>query len=181
MTSIVGVCTSHKPFPTLIAENERLFEGCRTFLDIGAGDGRMAAWFASYDDVEEYVAVEPCLKLLHKLVATLRGWRPLRTVAARWEDVRWRLIQRRFDVLIVWDVAMFMDLSEVHGLNPLDSLLREIDVWCEMTEGYLLFSLHPCKNAVIPSQLFPKIFERLDSRMRLVGKRYLNRIYASRR
>ncbi|RLE87250.1 MAG: hypothetical protein DRJ67_05245 [Thermoprotei archaeon] len=177
--SIFGRDSPCKPFPRIVSGNRHLLLGARRVLDIGAGRGRFARWFMeNVPSVEEYVAVEPYprfVELLRRL-----EWPPLRVVPAAWEDVRDSLVSESFDVVIAWDVAMFMDLRGVHGGPPLAALLRELEEWIGMTGKCLLFSLHPVKYSVLHRADFRCILRFLDShpRLRLVAKSYLNRVYA---
>jgi len=67
MGSVVGVCASRKPFPSIVLENAWRFAGARTVLDVGAGDGRFAKFFLSRFDLDEYVAVEPDGRLVARV------------------------------------------------------------------------------------------------------------------
>ncbi len=192
MVKVICVETQYKPFPSIVHENAGLLRGCRSFLDIGAGTGRFVKYFLLGEyrskgkitklpvplDIEEYIAVEPCDTSCNKL-KTLGDPR-LRIVCDYWESVRSTYLKRKFDVVIFWDVAMFMDLRNIHGTSsPVEAIIRELDLLVDSTDKYFLFSLHPVKSAVIPSKDFKKIYDYLDNhaKLRLVAKKYLNRFY----
>jgi len=106
--------------------------------------------------------------------------RALAAIRALWEDVRWSLLRRSYDVVVLWDVVMFMDLRRVHGGSPLAAAIKELDALVEAAGKYLLFSIHPCRRSVLDGRESRAALRYLDEhpRLRPVGKRYLNRIYA---
>lgn len=108
----------------------------------------------------------------------------MKIVEGRWEDVRDRFIGREYDVVVLWDVVMYMDLRPIHpdAKTPLDAVLKEIPVWIDMTKRYFLFSLHPVKYTLIPVRDFARIYRRIEEgtrrkSVRLHAKTYLNRFY----
>jgi len=202
--SIIGRETGNKPFPLVVHRNVHLFANVETVIDIGAGSGRFVKYFlfgeykcsrkrsntkssSLYEvkapirfPIAKYVAIEPyplsCAKL--KLINDPR----LELVCSLWEDVRERFTHRRFDVVIVWDVAMYMDLRPVYGVSdPVEAIIKELDVWINMANRFFLFSLHPV-NGVIQRSRFRDILQYLDahSRLKLIDKSYLNRVYEVR-
>jgi len=190
--SIIGVETRHKPFPSIVHENQHLLEGVKTVLDIGAGSGRFARYlllgkYASggrvwelkaKPTIEAYVAVEPYEPSCRKLRGI--GDPRLQVICSTWEEVRGKLVGSKFDLVIMWDVAMFMDLRSVHHVqDPVEALLRELDIIINVSEQLFLFSLHPVERCVICRDRFNEILAYLDShrRLKLIGKRYLNRVY----
>ncbi len=192
MVKVICVETRHKPFPSIVHRNTSLLKNCKSFLDIGAGTGRFARYFLLGEyrsggkitklpaplDIEEYIAVEPCDTSCNELrkITDPR----LKIECDYWENVRSTYLRRRFDVVIFWDVAMFMDLRHIHNTSDqIKALIEELDLIIDSVNKYLLFSLHPVKNTVIPSKDFKKIYEHLDNhvKLRLIDKKYLNRFY----
>ncbi len=126
--------------------------------------------------VRRYIAIEPEAKFIPKLKEIKKkaieiqrkkfGISPnIEIINESWENVRENYIDDYFDITILWDVVMFMDLTEVHrppeelrlpepkeykGIllewkpeGYLYSILKEVQYWVGMTEHYILFSLHP--------------------------------------
>jgi len=193
--SIIGVETAHKPFPSIVHENQHLFKGVKSVLDIGAGTGRFVKYLLlgrytnggkvwelrGKPDIVTYVAIEPYQPSCRKLWE-LRDSR-LQVICDTWESVRDKLAGSRFDVVILWDVAMFMDLRPIYGTSdPVEALIRELDIIINMVERLFLFSLHPVKNCIICQNSFNEILSYLDNhaKLKLIGKKYLNRVYAIR-
>lgn len=188
MSISIGVETGYKPFPRIVHENAHLFTDVRTVIDIGAGRGRFVQYFLKGEYrcgrtarnngrlyhvkapvsfmIEEYVAVEPYEPFCRRL-SSLRDPR-LKVICARWEDVR-AILRRRFDMVIFWDVLMFLSLEPYQVLEEL----------IEMTGKYFLFSLHPTKNGILPQSKFREILAWIDShpKLKLIAKTYLNRVY----
>jgi len=201
--SIIGRETGSKPFPRIVHMNAHLFADVRTVIDIGAGTGRFAKYFllgeyrcsrkrpnskpsSLYEvkspinfPITRYVAIEPyplfCAKLQLMVTADPR----LEVVCDLWENVRGRFMYEKFDIVIAWDVGMYMDLRSVHRTDdPVEAVLREIDIWVNMASRYFLFSLHPV-SGVIPKKRLGDILRYTDThpRLKLIAKSYLNRIY----
>jgi len=201
--SIIGRETGNKPFPLVVHRNAHLFASVETVIDIGAGSGRFVKYFlfgeyrcsrkrpnskpsTLYEvkapvafPIIKYVAIEPyplfCAKLRYMATKDPR----LEVVCDLWENVRSKFVHRKFDMVIIWDVAMYMDLRPVYGVSdPVEAIIKEIDVWVNMAQKFFLFSLHPV-NGVIPQSRFRDILSHLDDRPRLelVDKSYLNRLY----
>ena len=175
---LFGVETANKPFPRIVHAHAHLFSDAKTILDIGAGRGRFARYFllGEYSsggkvwrspvrfNVEEYVAVEPYRPFCNALRKI--GDPRLKVVCAAWEDVEEELSGKRFDVVVFWDVLMFMT-------RPPFAVLDEV---IPLAKRYFLFSLHPVKGHLTMRDL-RAILRSLDRRMRVVAKSYLNRIY----
>jgi len=122
--------------------------------------------------VEEYIAIEPHLpfvKILEKI-----DDRRLKIVPGLWEQVRDDFINKQFDVLILWDVLMFMDLSVVYGEDYLNSILKEVDVFSRMSPCIFL-SFHPVKERLLSGTYYHDIVhEFLRKGFRIVDQVYLN-------
>jgi len=192
MASIVGVETGYKPFPSIVHENQHLLAGVETALDIGAGSGRFAkylllgrytnrsgAWELKVrPSIKTYVAVEPYEPSCRKL-KELNDPR-LQVICSTWEEVRGKFAGSKFDLVILWDVAMFMDLRSIHGTpDPAEALIKELDAIVSLARRLFLFSLHPTRNCIVCRDRFKEVLAHLDNhrQLKLVGKRYLNRIY----
>jgi len=203
--SIIGRETGSKPFPKVVHRNAHLFIDVKSVIDIGAGSGRFVKYFlfgeyrckrrpnfkptSLYEvkapvrfQIAKYVAVEPyplfCAKLLHMSAQDPR----LEVVCGLWEKVRSKFMWLKFDMVVLWDVAMYMDLRPVYGVSdPVEAIIKELDVWINMAQKFLLFSLHPV-NGVIPQSRFRDILQYLDAhpRLKLIDKSYLNRVYGVR-
>lgn len=85
-----------------------------------------------------------------------------------------------YDVVILWDVAMFMDLTPEYGGSCLYSLTQEIDNWVLMAKHYIMFSLHPVKIGVIGSRGFSHLHKAFEEYCQVVDKKYHNRLYKIR-
>ncbi len=181
----IGVDTPSKPFPRIVHENAALFRDVKTVLDIGAGRGRFVQYFltgryrnGSYSveapvrfSIERYVAVEPCRQFCTRYLKAI-GDDKLEVICARLEDVRTRFRNAEFDMVIFWDVLMFINANPYEILEEVISIARK----------WFLFSLHPVKNSTIPHAEFRKILAFLDAhpRLCLIAKANLNRVYAVR-
>jgi len=171
MASVVGVCTGYKPFPRIIEKNMHVFNGVKSVVDIGAGDGRFARWFLrNFDSIEVYVAIEPHPRLVRKLSSI--GDDRLIIIEDVWENVRHKFIGMEFDVVVFWDVLMFMDLDPYKVLEETLGLSRK----------FYLFSLHPTKQGILRRDRFGEILSYLDNhpRLELIAKKRLNRLYKKR-
>jgi len=184
MTSIIGICAYNKPFPKVVHEvfNNVEKNEINSVLDIGCGDGRFIQFFLNKFNIKEYFAIEPDHKVIERLRRNINtsNYDNLYIIQALWEDVRDSFLRRKYDIVILWDVLMFMDLTKVyHNDTILNSALKELDVLINITNKYFLFSLHPVKRCTIHYTEFKKIFEYLDNheKLELLGKRYLNRVY----
>lgn len=190
--ALIGRETPGKPFPMVVHENAHLFAGVRSVLDVGAGRGRFARYFLLGEYIgsskkyprsrlwcakapvnfviEEYVAVEPHEPFCEELRRI--GDARLRVICTRWEDARAELRGRGFDMVILWDVLMFIPLDPFEVLSEL----------IEMTREFFLFSLHPVENVPLPKERFKEVLAWLDShpKLELIGKKYLNRVYRKR-
>ena len=177
MTSIIGIEAYYKPIPRIIEENRELFRECRNVLEIGAGRGRFVRFFLeNYGNIEEYVAIEPYEKSVKELRKI--GDPRLTIVHATWEDVREKYLDKKFDIVVFWDVLMFMDLS-FHGNNTVENAKKELDKIVNIADKYFLFSLHPVKRCILGKQHFKEILGYLDKhpKLKLIAKKYLNRLY----
>jgi len=203
--SIIGHETKVKSFPIVVHRNAHLFADVRTVIDIGAGSGRFVKYFLLGEyrcknavryskstnhlyevkapikfPITRYVAIEPyplfCVMLRHIGSNDPR----LEVVCRLWEDVREMFIGKQFDVVIAWDVAMYMDLRGVHYVDdPVEAIIKELDIWINMASKFFLFSLHPVRG-VVDSKRFSEILTHLDMhpKLKLVDKSYMNRVYA---
>jgi len=189
MSYIPGIETGYKPFPKIVHENAHLFIDVRTVIDIGAGRGRFARYFllGEYEcgkkavnngrlyhvkapvkfNIEEYIAIEPHRRFCKKLEEI--GDPRLKVVCSRWEDARTHYAGRKYDMVILWDVLMFLMMDPYRALRELIG----------MTKKYFLFSLHPTNNGILHQKYFKEILRWLDSHpeLELIAKNYLNRIY----
>jgi len=184
MGSVVGVEAPCKPFPRCVQECFERFREVEplTVIDIGAGRGRFVRWFMSNFDVELYVAIEPYPKSFNYLRGVVATEVPqgdrLVLIRGTWEEVRDVFIHDRFKVVVLWDVAMFMDLTGVHGVSDYtEAIKREVPHWVKMAERYVLFSLHPVKRGLVPKSRFRELYMEFEKYCRVVAKRYLNRVY----
>ena len=190
MKALYGIEARAKPFPSVVHALRHKFRDVKTVLDIGAGTGRFLSYFVhgvyrsprgvwlneAKPPLERYVAIEPYPKSCQKLRAlAVEG---VEVVCAPWEEVRERYLSDRYDMVIWWDSAMFIDLSVVHGGSPLEALLKELDIVVERTWKWLLFSLHDVKQCVLCRKDFDAVYAHLESRLKLAAKRGWNRVYA---
>jgi hypothetical protein len=166
--SIIGVDAARKPFPKLIARNAYVFANAEA-LEVGAGRGRIVK-FALEQGVKKYVAIEPHLPFARELTK-IRDPR-LSVIVDLWENVRDRFVEQRFDVLVLWDVLMFVDLTKVHGGDYLHAVLREVEYFAKMTRRHILLSLHPVKG-LIPKEHFKTIVQEFTK----YGFEITDRIY----
>jgi len=189
MTYILGIETGYKPFPKIVHKNAHLFIDVRTVIDIGAGRGRFARYFLLGEykcgkvannngrlyhvkapvkfNIEEYIAIEPHRRFCKKLEEI--GDPRLKVVCSRWEDARALFTGRKFDMVILWDVLMFLEIEPYQVLRELIGMARK----------YFLFSLHPVRNGILQQRQFKEILEWLDNHpeLELIAKKYLNRVY----
>jgi len=165
--------------PKILVENADLFEDVRTVLDIGAGTRRIAQFLLlRFSNIESYIAIEPHRKSCQTLVVRLLNDSRLHVVCRRWEEARNQFLNARFDVVILWNVLMFMDLRFLHNVNdPAEAAVRELDVMTRIAGKYFLFSLYPAKNSVIPPSAFRQILNYLDHKLKIVAKSGLHRVY----
>jgi len=175
---MIGLECRSAQVPKILTENADLFKGVRSVLDIGAGTGRLAQFLLLNFNVESYVAVEPHRKSCQTIVVRLSNDPRLHVVCRKWEEVRSQFLNAKFDVVILWNVLMFMDLRVVHGIDdPVEAAVKELDTITRIAGKYFLFSLYPAKNSVIPHLAFRRIFDFLDRRLVVVAKNGLHRIY----
>lgn len=179
MVATIGIEAANKPFPRIVHAHAHLFLNVKTILDIGAGRGRFAKYFLLGEyrsggktwrspvrfSVEEYVAVEPYPPSCNALKKI--GDPRLKILCNTWEEAKSELSERRYDVVIFWDVLMFM-------ARPPFVVLNEV---VPPTKKYFLFSLHPVRSGYLTKKDFRKILKTLDKEMKVVAKSYLNRIY----
>jgi len=192
MKALYGIEARAKPFPSVVHALRHRLRDVKTVLDIGAGTGRFVQYFIhgiyrssrgtwineAKPPLERYVAIEPYHKSCEKLRALATP--AVEVVCAPWEEVRERYLSDRYDMVIWWDSAMFIDLSVVHGGSPLEALLKELDVVVSRTRQWLLFSLHDVKQCVVCRKDFDTVYAYLDlhPRLEIMGKRGWNRVYA---
>ena len=180
---LIGVDTACKAFPSVVYESSHILIGAATVIDVGAGRGRFARYFLRGEyrsgrygvrapvefSVTEYVAVEPyfCNEL-----RKIRDPR-LRVVCARWEDVREEYVNREFDMVILWNVLMFMPTDPYEVLKDMIHMARK----------FFLFSLYPVKSGTLPAEKFREVLLWLDTHpeLEVVSKKYFNRVYRIRR
>ena len=185
----MGVDTPFKPFPRVIHKNAALFRDVESILEIGAGRGRFVDYFLKGEyhsgrwrgqpdrlyhvrapvvfRVRRYTAVEPHKPFCQKLRE--RRDPRLEVVCARWEEARDALEGRRYDMVILWDVLMFLEGDPYETLEDL----------IHRTRRYFLFSLYPVRTGILPPGMYRRILEWLDSHrnLRLVARSGYNRIY----
>ena len=185
--SVIGVDAVVKPFPSIVEEYRVLFRELEPLrvLEIGAGRGRFVRWFLQNFRVEEYVAVEPYPRYAEVLTALRYRYPQLRVIPRAWEECREEVLVeygwRSFDVLVLWDVVMFMDLRSVHRCRDVvEAVKLEVPTWVELARKYILFSLHPVKSALVPRERFREIYAEFEKYCTALAKRYLNRIYLVR-
>jgi len=188
--ALYGIEARAKPFPSVVHELRYQFRDVRSILDIGAGTGRFLSYFVhgvyrsprgvwineAAPPLERYAAVEPYPKSCEKLKAMATP--AVEVVCAPWEAVREKYLRDKYDMVVWWDSAMFMDLSVVHGGTPVEALLRELDAVVDRARRWLLFSFHDVERCVVCRRDFDAVYAYLDSRLRLVAKRGWNRVYA---
>ena len=178
---MIGVDTAYKAFPSVVYESSHLLRDATTVIDVGAGRGRFVKYFLRGEyrsgrygvrapvkfDISEYVAVEPHERFCEELRGI--GDPRLRVVCARWEDAREEYVNREFDMVILWDVLMFMPADPYEVLKDM----------VRMAGKFFLFSLHPVKSGALPTGRFREVLSWLDSRpeLKVVGARYLGRVY----
>jgi SAM-dependent methyltransferase len=145
----------HKPFPKLVEKNldllVKVLEPDGHVLDIGAGRGRFLRWFIEKKlPVREYVAVEPYSKFVREHLKPLASKAPFHVTIYEqpWQEVRDLLYMRKWDVIIAWDVAMYLDLRHVWKTSSFkEALIREIAEWIRHCK-VLLLSFFPVKTGL---------------------------------
>ncbi len=168
-TSVIGIDAASKPFPKVVERNAGIFVSS-TVLEVGAGRGRFVR-FALKKGVKEYVAVEPHIPYVRTLMEI--GDPRLRVVQGLWETVRHLFIGKKFDLLVLWDVLMFMDLTPVHGGTYLSAVLKEVEIFSRMAD-HILLSFHPV-NGIIDKRDFGRIVDKFaDNGFEIVDRTYLN-------
>ena len=151
--------------PRIVVQNKELFTNVRSVLDIGAGEGRFIGFFlnnAPY--LEKYVAVEADPVLAVRLRMYLNDSR-VEIINDYWENVENELLKRRYDVVILWNVIMFLDE------DPYQLLERIID----STKKYILFSIYSVNEEYMPrlnKKILLEIVNYMDNhpRLRIVAK-----------
>jgi len=193
MKAIYGIEARAKPFPSVVHELRYQFRDVKTVLDIGAGTGRFVQYFIhgiyrssrgvwlneAKPPLERYVAIEPYPKSCEKLRALATP--AVEVVCAPWEEARGKYLRYEYDVVIWWDSAMFIDLTEVHGVDTaVEALIRELEAVIDRARKWLLFSLHDVKQCVLCRKDFDTVYNYLDfhPRLKLAAKRGWNRVYA---
>ena len=182
--------TNNKPFPRIVYENSQLFANIRTILDIGAGRGRFAQYFLKgeyksgnkpvirhnlyhvkspiqFIKIEKYVAIEPCQKSC-KHLQRISDHR-LVTICTTWEEAKNLVRNDNFDMVIFWDVLMFMKGNPCKIVNEIIAHAKQ----------FFLFSLHPVKTGYLPRYMYKPVIKCLDNHPSLIpiAKKYYNRIY----
>lgn len=166
---LIGIDGAKKPFPVIIERNKHLFKNVETVIEIGSGRGRFIRWFKeNFPSIRLYVAVEPYGPFVEKYPR----WRALRVYNDYWENVKYRLLDKRFDVVIFWDVLMFMRGDPIRTTEEIMTMARR----------YFLFSLYPAKNSVLGAfnrDVYRRILHYFDTHpeLRIVDKRHWNRFY----
>ena len=190
-TKLYGIEAPAKTFPRVVHTLRHEFSGVRSVLDIGAGSGRFLQYFVHgvYESakgtwineakppIERYVAVEPYEKSCESLRRLSNG--VVEVVCEPWEEVRGVYLRGAYDMVIFWDVAMFLDLRGSHGVeDPVEALTRELDAMISVTKRWFLFSLHPVKRCVVCRPDFLRVMGYLDDKLRVRAKYMWNRVYA---
>ena len=177
--SVIGVEAPYKPFPTVVERNRHRLRNIRTVIEIGAGTGRFVKWFLRNTNVELYIAIEPSQKGINAL-KKIKDPR-LQVIRSYWEFIRDKIITKTFDVVILWDVLMFVDLTSVHDKEDyLQSILKETKHFVDMANKYILLSFHPVKRGLLKtvSEFKPILYEFLKHGCQVMDKTYLNYILA---
>jgi len=180
-SSVVGVEAKYKPIPSVIERNRRLLYHVRTVLEIGAGTGRLVKWFLQNTKVESYIAIEPDRKSV-EVLAKIEDPR-LTIIPDYWEFVRDSFIDEKFDVLVLWNVLMFVDLTGVHGGDYKHAILKETKYFVNMTKKYILLSFHPVKSGLLKNvEDYREILQEfLKCGCRIVDRKHLNYLLNSPR
>jgi len=190
-TKLYGIEAPAKPFPRVVHELRHEFRDVRSVLDVGAGAGRFLQYFVhgvyksakgtwineAKPPIERYVAVEPYEKSCERLRRLSNG--VVEVVCKPWEEVRGAYLRGAYDMVIFWDVAMFVDLRDVYGVeDPAEAIIHELDRMVSATKRWFLFSLHDVQHCVVCRLDFLHILAYLDSRLRIRAKNRWNRVYA---
>ena len=181
---ILGVDAGYKPIPKILIERGNLLRDAESVIDIGAGRGRFLKWFLLNTNVKRYVAVEPCTKFVKSLEVIVKKYgdgRDVEIVKKPWQEVRNFYMNEEFDVVILWDVLMFMDLRYVHGTDDfLDAVIKEVPIFSKMCRRFLLLSFHPIKKGIPElsnKEAFNKILrEFVKNGFEVLDRRFLNYI-----
>ena len=159
--ALYGIEAPAKPFPHVVHSLRHEFRDVKTVLDIGAGRGRFLEYFVHgvyksrrgvwvndvKPQIERYVAVEPYERSCERLRRLSNG--VTEVVCRPWEEVRDIYLRGTYDMVIFWDVAMFVDLRPVYGVeDPAEALIRELGRLTSASRRWFLFSLHPVKRCV---------------------------------
>jgi len=123
-------------------------------LDIGAGRGRFADFFLSAASVRRYVAVEPYRPFCRELTR-----RSVEVLCMPWEEARLS-VGGSFDVVIFWNVIMFMPADDYTAL--LDDVVRRGRI--------ILFSMWPVKRGVMPAHEYIRVARHFESKAEVVKK-----------
>ena len=151
---IPGICFTGLDVPKLVTSCVNLFKEVESVLDIGAGYGRFLKWFITNTNVKYYVAIEPYPKFvntLHTLVNNLRNVREtkIEIVPKPWQEVRNVYLSKEFDVVILWNVIMFLDLRPFHNTSSfLDAILKEFKHLSKTCRKYMLIAFEKIKNGI---------------------------------
>ncbi len=147
---VYGVDSSKKKqVPRFVIRHSDKFVNAETVLDIGAGHGRFLEWFLKYTNVRKYIAVEPWqpfVSRLRKIVSKYSNRKAEVVIINKpWQDVRDVLLREVYDVIVAWDVFMFMDLRDIWKLEDYQACVaNEI---CELVKHcrWLLLSFQRSK------------------------------------
>jgi len=189
-TKLYGIEAPAKLFPKIIHQLRHEFRDIKTVLDIGAGSGRFLKYFVhgvykspkgvwvndAKPQLEKYIAIEPYTRFCEQLRRLSNG--VVEVVCKPWEDVRDVYLRDVHDMVILWDVAMFIDLREVYGVeDPAEALICELDRIISATKRWFLFSLHHVRHCVICIADFQRVLSYLDSKLKVRAVNRWNRVY----
>jgi len=157
---IFGVDRSRGDVPEFVKRHAQLIRrvleaGEGRVLDIGAGRGRFARWIIANMPVRLYAAVEPYEPYLRELIrnaaeamAQANRMVVLDVSPYPWQRVRDYYMKLDWDVIIAWNVGMFLDLRKTHGTPSFrEALVREIACWIRKAKLVLL-SFYPVKSGL---------------------------------